>query len=162
MVCLPLDLPVLKPDSALIGDEQDPVIRYRFLTIGRPDAHVVRFKADVRTAHARRRSLSSPTTFPSSAACHTVSIGADQTSPHHFHFHTPRASFLPFFFVRMINYHISALSIPLSQLVITFPRISFSTAAVIRKVSVIFLYSVFKSNDTTLKCDSSYLQVPAD
>ena len=53
MVCLTLDLTVLEPDFPPIGDEQDPVIRYRFLTIGRPDAHVVRFKADVRTAHAR-------------------------------------------------------------------------------------------------------------
>jgi len=52
LVCLSLDLPVLEFYLPLIGDEQDPVIRYRFLAIGCPDIHGVRLQADVGAAHA--------------------------------------------------------------------------------------------------------------
>ena len=50
LVCQSPDLPVLESYLSVIGDEQDPVIRYGFLTPGCPDAQVVGLKADVGTA----------------------------------------------------------------------------------------------------------------
>jgi|GEM_PF-4718785 len=42
----------LKYDISLIGDEQDPVIRYRFFTIGCPDVHGIWLQADAGASHA--------------------------------------------------------------------------------------------------------------
>jgi hypothetical protein len=52
-VCQSPDLQVLKCYLPVVGDEQDPVIGNGFLTIGCPDAQVVRFKADVGTTYSR-------------------------------------------------------------------------------------------------------------
>jgi len=52
LVCQALDLLVLECYPPLIGDEQDQVIRYGFLSIDCPDAQVVRLQADVGAAYA--------------------------------------------------------------------------------------------------------------
>ena len=53
LVCQSPDLQILKCYLPVAGDEQDPVIGNGFLTLGCPDAQVVRFKADIGTAHDR-------------------------------------------------------------------------------------------------------------
>ena len=53
LVCQSPDLPVLEGYLAVIRDEQDPVIRYGFLTISCPDTQAVRLKADIGTAYGR-------------------------------------------------------------------------------------------------------------
>lgn len=50
-VCQSLDLPVLEGYLAHIGNEQDPVVRYGFFTLGCPDVHVVRLQADIGATH---------------------------------------------------------------------------------------------------------------
>jgi hypothetical protein len=62
--CQSLDLPVLECYLPLIRDKQDPVIRYGFLAIGCPDAHVVRLQADVGSAHAGPVVRSTPVAIP--------------------------------------------------------------------------------------------------
>ena len=53
LVCQSPYLPVLECYLPVIGDEQYPVIRNGFLTIRCPDIQVVRFQADIGTAHDR-------------------------------------------------------------------------------------------------------------
>jgi len=59
-----MDLQVLKYDIPLIGDEQDPVIRYRFFTIGCPDVHGIWFQADAGASHAGPVAGSAPVDIP--------------------------------------------------------------------------------------------------
>jgi len=53
LVCQSPYLKVLECNLPIVGDEQDPVIGNGFLTFGCLDAQVVRFKADIGTAHDR-------------------------------------------------------------------------------------------------------------
>ena len=64
LVCQSLDLLVLECYLPLIGDEQDPVIRYGFFTINCPDAQVVRLQADVGTAYGGSVVRCTPVNIP--------------------------------------------------------------------------------------------------
>ena len=64
LVCPPLDLPVLESYLPVIGDEQDPVIRHRFLTLRCPDIQVVRLKADIGAAHPGPVVVCTPVSIP--------------------------------------------------------------------------------------------------
>jgi hypothetical protein len=59
-----MDLQVLEYDIPLIGDEQDPVIRYRFFAIDCPDVHVIWLQADVRASSAGAVAGSAPVNKP--------------------------------------------------------------------------------------------------
>jgi hypothetical protein len=64
LVCQSPNLLVLEFNPPVIGDEQDPVIRYGFLTIDCPDAHAVWLQADVGTAYGGSVVRCTPVNIP--------------------------------------------------------------------------------------------------
>jgi len=64
LLCQTAHLPVLEGFLPVIGDKEDPVIRYRFLTVGCPDVHVIWLEDDVRADHPRAIVLCALITIP--------------------------------------------------------------------------------------------------
>jgi len=64
LVCLPLDLPVLEGCLPVIGDKQDPVIGYGFLTILCPDSQGIRLQAYFGAAHPGPVVVCTPVSIP--------------------------------------------------------------------------------------------------
>jgi len=64
LVCQSPDLLVLEFYLPLIGDEQDPVIRYGFIAIDCPNAHEVWLQADVSATYAGPVIGSAPVNIP--------------------------------------------------------------------------------------------------